>query len=285
MFYICTVLVNYNSGVMIKIQNLQFAYRRQQALFKDLSVDIEAGSVVGLLGKNGAGKSTLLKLMCGLMAPHAGSIQILNENPIQRRPVFLESIVFVPEEIDLPGIKISRYIKAMARMYPNFDRNKLETILEAFDLQESMKLSKISYGQKKKFIIAFALSTQSRVLILDEPTNGLDIPSKALFRKVVAGALTDEQVVFISTHQVKDVENLIDKIVMIDQGKIVFNQSIFDISSKYAFVSSGTDRSQSALYQEEMPGGYKQIVPCVNQETAIDLEVLFNAVMKGVHFN
>ena len=270
---------------MIKIQNLQFPYRRQQALFKDLSVDIDAGSVVGLLGKNGAGKSTLLKLMCGLMAPHAGSIQILNETPIQRKPVFLESIVFVPEEIDLPGIKISCYIKAMAPMYPNFDRNKLETILEAFDLQESMKLSKISYGQKKKFIIAFALSAQSRVLILDEPTNGLDIPSKAMFRKVVAGALTDEQVVFISTHQVKDVENLIDKIVMIDQGKIVFNQSIFDLSSKYAFVSSGTDRSQNALYQEEMPGGYKQIVPYVNQETAIDLEVLFNAVMKGVHFN
>ena len=266
---------------MIQIDKLSFSYRKQQDLFSDLDLKVEAGSIVGLLGKNGAGKSTLLKLMSGLLTPNSGTITILGESPQRRRPNLLEEIFLIPEEIALPPLKIAKYVKASKAIYPRFDEAKFNTILAEFELDELMKLNKLSYGQKKKFIIAFALSTNCKLLILDEPTNGLDIPSKALFRKVVAGALTDEQVVFISTHQVRDVENLIDRVLMVNNGKVVLNKSLFDISEKYSFISTTKSDVADVVYQEEVPGGYKAMVPARGEETEVDLEVLFNAVSQG----
>ncbi len=263
---------------MIKIDNLSFSYRKQADLFVDLNLKVEPGSIVGLLGKNGAGKSTLLKLMSGLLMPKSGTISIMGEVPSCRRPVFLQEVFLIPEEIVLPPVKIEKYVKASRKLYPHFDEEKLQSILTDFELSDDMNLSKLSYGQKKKFIIAFALSTNCKLLILDEPTNGLDIPSKALFRKVVAGALTDEQVVFISTHQVRDVENLIDRVLMVNHGKVVLNRSIYEIAEQYSFVSSPKAYMQDVIYQEEIPGGYKAIVPAQGEETEVDLEVLFNAV-------
>jgi ABC-2 type transport system ATP-binding protein len=270
---------------MIQIQDLMFSYRKQPVLFDGLALQVDAGSIVGLLGKNGAGKSTLLKLMSGLLSPQDGDISIFNQSPQLRRPDFLKEIFFVPEEIALPSVKIKSYVSAMAPLYPDFDMEKLESILYDFELNKGMRLSKLSYGQKKKFIIAFALSTQCKLLILDEPTNGLDIPSKALFRKVVAGALTEEQAVFISTHQVKDVENLIDRVLVISEGKMVMNRSLFDITSNYNFISTNKTDTPGAIYNEEVPGGYKVIVPATDKETDVDMEVLFNAVSNGVTLN
>ena len=269
---------------MIEITNLTFSYGKQPVLFNGLSLSENAGSIVGLLGKNGAGKSTLLKLVTGLMEASTDAITVMGEKPFKKNPSFLEEIFFIPEEYDLPSVKISEFVKANAKFYPHFDYSKMGKILTDFELEQESRLSKLSYGQRKKFLIAFALSTNCKLLVLDEPTNGLDIPSKAIFRKVVASSLNDDQLVFISTHQVKDVENLIDKIILLDQGKIIFHENLWEISEKYTFSTVTNIEGMKCLYNEVAPGGFKVIKPVNGNPTEVDIELLFNAIINGVKF-
>ena len=193
----------------------------------------------------------------------------------------LEDLFFVSEEFQLPGISINNYVKANSRFYPRFDGKLLHKLLVDFELPETKSLQKLSYGQKKKFLISFALSTKCRLLILDEPTNGLDIPSKAIFRKVLAGSLDGEQLVIISTHQVKDVENLIDRIIMLESGRFIMQKDLYEISSKLNFATASSAEGEDVLYSEMVPGGYKVITPQVNGESSVDIELLFNAVTQG----
>ncbi len=267
---------------MIDIKNLNFNYtKKQQPLFQDLDCELNAGSIVGLLGKNGAGKTTLLKIMIGLLLPTSGQVKVNNHIPRRRQPSFLEDLFFVSEEFQLPGISIGNYVKANSGFYPRFDEKLLHKLLVDFELPETKSLQKLSYGQKKKFLISFALSTKCRLLVLDEPTNGLDIPSKAIFRKVLAGSLDEEQLVIISTHQVKDVENLIDRIIMLESGRFIMQKDLYEISSKLHFATTSTAEGEDVLYSEMVPGGYKIITPQVNGESSVDIELLFNAVTQG----
>lgn len=268
---------------MIDIQNLSFCYSKKKPLYEDLNFEAKAGSIIGLLGKNGAGKSTLLKIMAGLLKPHNGKMLIMDKVPFQRKPSYLEQVYFVPEEFSIAAATIKSYLKSMAPLYPNFDHSKMKLVLHDFMLEENQNLGKMSYGQKKKFLIAFALSTNCKLLLLDEPTNGLDIPSKALFRKVMAGALSDDQMVIISTHQVKDVENLIDRIVLIDDGHIKFNQSIIKITDTYAFHTVSELSNGDYLYNEVAPGGYRVLTAKNGIETPLDIELLFNALTSGIN--
>lgn len=266
---------------MIQIKDLNFAYPRQQALFSSLSVHLEAGSITGLLGKNGAGKTSLLKLLTGLLHPQSGELSVLDHNPRKREVSMLNDVFLVPEEFYFPGITIRDYQKAYAPFYPRFDNEMMDHILVEFELSTESNLQRLSHGQKKKFLIAFALSTRCRLLVLDEPTNGLDIPSKSLFRKIMAGSLDEDQLVVISTHQVKDVENLIDKIIILDNGKVIFQQTIGEISQKVCFVSGTSEDVKGAIYSEAVPGGYRLMMPNGHAETEVDIELLFNAITKG----
>ncbi len=267
---------------MIDIKKLNFNYNNKQpALFEDLDCELQAGSIVGLLGKNGAGKTTLLKIMIGLLLPTNGQVKVNDHSPRKRQPSFLEDLFFVSEEFQLPGISINNYVKANSVFYPRFDEKLLHKLLVDFELPETKSLQKLSYGQKKKFLISFALSTKCRLLVLDEPTNGLDIPSKAIFRKVLAGSLDEEQLVIISTHQVRDVENLIDRIVMLEKGRFIMQKDLYEISEKLNFSTSSTADGEDVLYSEMVPGGYKVITPQVNGDSSVDIELLFNAVTQG----
>ena len=267
---------------MIDIKNLNFNYtKKQQLLFHGLDCELQAGSIVGLLGKNGAGKTTLLKLIIGLLFPTEGNVEVIGHQPADRQPSLLQDMYFVSEEFHIPGISIKNYVKANAGFYPRFDMELLQRLIRDFELPETENLQKLSYGQKKKFLISFALSTKCRLLILDEPTNGLDIPSKAIFRKVLAGSLDEDQLVIISTHQVKDVENLIDRILILEDGKFVMQKDLFDISSSLNFSTSSSGEGENVLYSEMVPGGYKVITPQTNGNSPVDIELLFNAVSIG----
>lgn len=269
---------------MIKIQNLTFRYKKQDALFTDLSFKQEKGSITGLLGKNGAGKSSLLKLISGLHKPHQGELAINGFKPFDRLPDFLSDLYVVSEEFSFPSITISLYIKSTAPLYPKFDYQKMNHILQEFELDAKKSLNGLSHGQRKKFLIAFALSTNCSLLILDEPTNGLDIPSKSLFRKILVSSVSDEQLVLISTHQVKDIETIIDTIVILDEGKIVYNETILDISNQWQFKTVASLAAiETPIYQEKCLGGYR-IIAAANEleETEIDIELLFNAIINKV---
>lgn len=266
---------------MIKINNLSFGYKKKSPLFNNLAMEMENGQIVGLLGKNGAGKSTLLNLMSGLINLQQGEILVNGNIPFKRTPSFLEDIYLVPEEFSFPGVSIERYVKANSIFYPNFDHVKLDKILIEFELKYDYNLNKLSHGQRKKFLIAFALSTNCATLLLDEPTNGLDIPSKSQFRKIIVGSVTEEQLVVISTHQVKDIDSVIDTIIVLDNGNVVFNENTYDILQKYQFETvPSLQNAKDVLYSEQCPSGYKIIVPTKkNESSVIDLELLFNAII------
>ncbi len=267
---------------MINIKQLNFSYsKKQPPLFEDLDCELRAGSIVGLLGKNGAGKTSLLKILTGLQFSTGGTIQVNGHAPNKREPSFLEELFFVSEEFHIPSISMEKFVKANAPFYPRFDRALLERLIADFELPETKNLQKLSYGQKKKFLISFALSTKCKLLILDEPTNGLDIPSKSIFRKVLAGSLDEDQLVIISTHQVKDVENLIDRILLLEKGQFILQKDLYDISSKLNFSHSSTDKGENILYSEMVPGGYKTITAQTDGDSSVDIELLFNAITQG----
>jgi ABC-2 type transport system ATP-binding protein len=264
---------------MIIINDLRFSYSpKQQPLFNELHCELSAGSIVGLLGKNGAGKTSLLKLMIGLLRPTAGSVRIMGHEPADREPSLLENIYFLPEEFHHPSISIRNYVKANAGFYPRFDQNLLERLIVDFELPDNKRLNQLLYGQKKKFLISFGLSTKCRLLVLDEPTNGLDIPSKAIFRRVMAGSLDEDQLVIISTHQVRDVENLIDRVLMLEKGKFIMQKNLYEISSRLRFATAASAEGDNILYHEMVPGGYKVITPQAGGDSPVDIELLFNAI-------
>lgn len=270
-----------NQYAMIKIENLSFHYKKKAPLFTDFSLEVEDGHILGLLGKNGAGKSTLLSLIAGLISPQQGLISVNDFTPFQREPGYLSDIYMVPEEFAFPSISIAGYVKAFSPLYPKFDHEKLERNFGEFELQPSSNLNQLSHGQRKKFLIAFALSSNCKVLILDEPTNGLDIPSKSQFRKILVSSVSDDQLVVISTHQVKDIDTIIDKIVVIDSGKLIYEEDTDRITQKLYFETvASLSGLENILYQESCPMGYRIMLPATaEKESSIDLELLFNAII------
>ncbi|WP_248724012.1 ATP-binding cassette domain-containing protein [Seonamhaeicola sp. ML3] len=267
---------------MISIENLSYNYSKKETLFKDLNFKQDTGNIVGLLGKNGAGKSTLFKIISGLVHVKSNGVEVNGFKPSNRNPNFLSDIFLVTEAPFYPALSIASYVKVYSTFYKNFDHEKMNQILSDFELKPSHKLQKLSHGQQKKFTIAFALATNCKLLLLDEPTNGLDIHSKSVFRKVLVNAVGDDQLVLISTHQVKDIEAVIDKIVIIDNGNIVFEEDMITILEKLQFKRVVSLEDKTVLYSEKSVGGYDAILPVINEEeTEIDIELLFKAVLNN----
>jgi ABC-2 type transport system ATP-binding protein len=265
---------------MVIIENLSFGYKKKP-LFDQLSLRFKAGHIYGLLGKNGTGKSTLLRNIAGLLLPKNGSITVNGFTPFDRLPAFLEDVFLVAEEFYLPDIPISGFIKYYSPFYPRFDNTKLDRYLNAFEIPADSMLQNMSYGQKKKVLISFALATNARLLLMDEPTNGLDIMSKSQFRKILAEALDEERCMIISTHQVKDLENLIDRVTVIDEGKILFDENIEDVTKKLSFRFANDSRDLAgALYSEASLSGNVIVAPNMEgAESRLDLELLYKAIV------
>lgn len=265
---------------MITIQNLNFSYSKGRPLFKDMELNLRQGHIYGLLGKNGAGKSTLLKNIAGLVYPTDGEIRVLGHDPKRREPVLLQEISFIPEEFHLPAVCSDKFIRANASFYPRFDRDYFQELIREFEIPEKQKLADMSYGQKKKYLISFGLASNTKVIIMDEPTNGLDIPSKVQFRKIMAAALTDERCVLISTHQVRDLDNLIDAVILLDEHRVAVNASVQALTDALCF-KKVRELPADVLYAESTLGGFNTIQRnTLQEESKLDLELLFNAVLQ-----
>ena len=267
---------------MIEIKNLSFSYGWKE-LFQEMDLALQPGNIYGLLGLNGAGKSTLLRLMTGLLFPTNGTLTTLAYDPAKREPGLLSKLFVLPEELNAPAITDREYVRVRAPFYPDFDHDRLDRYLQEFDLPQRRKLTTLSYGQKKKFLLSFGLACNASVVMLDEPTNGLDIPSKGLFRRLIAEALTDQQIFIISTHQVRDVDSLIDPIVILHEGTVLFNQTLAQVTSQIRISHSTTRPDRNAeelLYSEPTVGGFSAVWKDENAaDGQVDLEVLFKAVI------
>lgn len=267
---------------MVNVQNVTFSYTRKTQLLSNLSLQLEAGRIHGLLGKNGEGKSTLLKLIAGLDFAKSGVISTMGFNPEKRHPEMLREIFFIPEELPQLNMSISEYENVYAPFYPNFVAEKFNGYLKEFDIENKKSmLQKLSHGQKKKVFIAFGLATNTKLLLMDEPTNGLDIPSKGQFRRMVASAIDENRCLVISTHQVHDLDSLIDNIIVMEKHEIVFNQTIENITKKLLFrVADRNEKDETVIYSEDNLRGLYQV--CENktgQESKLDIELLFNAIL------
>jgi ABC-2 type transport system ATP-binding protein len=266
---------------MINIQNLNFHYKANQPVYSGLNMELRRGNIYGLLGENGVGKTTLLKLISGLLFPTEGQCLTFDFEAKNREPEMLEKIYLLPEVYTLPKIKMSEYINLYATFYPKFDHKKVAEYVKIFGLSDTKKLSEFSHGQQKKWLIAFGLATNTELLLMDEPTNGLDIPSKGLFRQLMAEAMGEEKTVIISTHQVRDLENLIDPIIILEYNQVLVNNSIEEIAQKLKFVLNET-QSQNALHCEPAIGGFWCVEPNTDGiESKVNIEMLFNAAVKN----
>ena len=267
---------------MLEVKNLSFSYGRRKAkVLEDFSLTLQKGSVYGLLGKNGTGKSTLLYLMAGLLRPQQGNVIYKGMEVFKRRPETLQDMFLVPEEFALPNVSLKQYVGLNAPFYPSFSEEILKACLRDFDMNEDIHLGELSMGQKKKAFMCFALATNTSLLMMDEPSNGLDIPSKSQFRKVIASGMTDEKAVIISTHQVRDIDSLLDHVLIMDGTNLLLDASVSAICEKLYFAEQGMNEpTDGALYVQPSVQGNSVILPNeYGEESKLNLEVLFNAML------
>ena len=275
---------------MITIKDLGFSYG-EKAVLKNITMTLEEGKIYGLLGENGVGKTTLLTLLCGLKAVKAGSIDTDGHNPYDREPSLLSEQYYLSDEVAPMNMTALDYAKNYGKFWTGFDIAKFTEIMGVFENNPAQKMTKMSFGQLKKTYIAFALACNTKYLFMDEPTNGLDIPSKAQFRKAVTKYTREDSVILISTHQVRDLENIIDPIIILDKQDVLLNASTEEISEKLYFDYS-TEKLADALYCEMIPGGNIQVaLNTEGKDSKVNIEALFNTVhmhkelIKGLDFS
>ena len=267
---------------MITVENLSFLYRKsKRAVLHDFSLSLEKGRVYGLLGKNGAGKSTLLYLMSGLLTPKSGKVVYHDVDVRRRLPITLQDMFLVPEEFDLPPVSLISYIELNSPFYPRFSKEDMVKYLHYFEMDINIDLGALSMGQKKKVFMSFALATNTSLLLMDEPTNGLDIPGKSQFRKFIASGMTDDKTISISTHQVRDIDKVLDHVLIMDNSRVLLNESTMSICDKLFFTESeNRELLQSSLFSTPSIQGNFLLLPNESgEDSEINLELLFNATL------
>ncbi len=267
---------------MLQVKNVSFSYRRgKKEVLHDFSLSLGKGGVYGLLGRNGAGKSTLLYLMSGLLIPKKGEVIYHDVNVRLRQPVTLRDMFLVPEEFDLPPISLLSYVELNSPFYPRFSKEDMVKYLHYFEMDQDVNLGALSMGQKKKVFMSFALATNTSLLIMDEPTNGLDIPGKSQFRKFIASGMTDDKTIVISTHQVRDIDRILDHVLIMDNSQVLLDESIGDICNKLLFIESDNrDLVSNALFTlPSVQGNYLLLHNTDGEESEINLELLFGAIL------
>lgn len=266
---------------MIHVQGLEFGYTRSRKVFRGLGLELGQGSIIGLLGRNGEGKTTLLKLLTGQLLRQSGQLEVLGHDPKRRQVSFLQQVYLLPEEVAVPSISIAKFFEVNGAFYPSYDAALGRELLQIFSLSPEMNLKKISQGQKKKALIAFALALRVPLLLMDEPTNGLDIPSKSEFRRVLAQYTSEEQTIIISTHQVRDLEQIIDSVLVLEQGAIICQATVSEIASRLRFAPVQPGETSQPLYTEQSPLGLLGVFARGADEEAEDfsMELFFNALL------
>ena len=217
---------------MIKINNLSKSFDNKSIL-KNINFNIEPGTIVGLVGVNGAGKSTLLRTIMGIYFPDNGSI-LIEDRDVLKFPEIKEFIGYVADKSDyFNKLKIKNILKQYSLTYKNFDIEKFNKANETFNIPLNTKLGKLSKGNIARVFFMLALSINPKLLVLDEPTSGLDPIAKRNFLKMLVDEVYENKTtVLISSHNLNDLEAICDKIIFIDNGEIVENNSLDNLKSE-----------------------------------------------------
>lgn len=271
---------------MLTIKDLTFSYNRKRKILDDFSLDLYPGGIYGLLGPNGAGKTTLLLLAAGCLKPQRGCVEFDGRNVCNHLPSVSNRIFLVPEEVSLPEVSIEEYIARNSPFYPNFSKAVFDECLEMFDFKPSGKLNALSMGQRKKVLLSFSFACRPNIILMDEPTNGLDIPGKTAFRKIAARMTTDDMTLLISTHQIRDLDLILDHVIIMNDTQLLLSASVSEILDRLSFASGlETLSSLPVLESSERPGGFDvmmAVAPGLQMpETDVNLELLFNYSLKN----
>jgi len=266
---------------VIKIKDLNYHYFRKRKVYNNLNLTIQEGTISAILGLNGAGKTTLLNLIAGFLIPKDGNCEVFGYQSAKRNPAMLQDLFMVSDISDYPSTTIEKFCNLYADFYPNFDAELLSQCLADFSLSPQQSLKQLSLGEKRKVMLSFALSTRCKLLLFDEPTNGLDIPSKATFRRLIAAHTNEDQTILIATHQVRDLGNLMDRVIIEHQGKIILNETTERITEKLVFGLKSNDIQPEDLIHinENMASNESVSINRGNQSSQVDLELLFNAAI------
>ncbi len=275
---------------MIDLERVTFKYSNSRTVFRDASLHLDPGYIYGLFGKNGVGKSTLFRMICGANPINGGTIRVLDQTPFDRSPRLLSSLHLIPEDMAMPAMDIQTFAKHYGAFYPNYSASDLAHYAEMFEIPSDQKMSAMSLGQRKKTMIAFAFSLHTQILLMDEPTNGLDITSKRTFRSILDEAKTSDQLIIISTHQVRDLEQLIDAVLIVADKRIIVNAKVSGILAKYRFGECIPDGDNPPIYSESVCGrcmGISRRRPgdadaaAQPENGAVDLEMFYEAAISG----
>ena len=268
---------------MIQIEGLHYGYGRA-ALYADFSAQIGQPGIYGVFGRNGSGKSTLLRLLCGLLTPWQGRVRVLGFEPRQRAAEFLASVYIVPEEFHLPNLTAAQLARTHGSFYPRFSHALFSDYLQVLEVPVDSRFETMSLGQKKKAAIVFALATQTPLLLMDEPTNGLDIVGRGQFRELMRRPEQAQRVVMISTHQAHDLESILSHIWFIDQGRLALAARMDELADRLSMGVAATAQAlptDGLLYQEALGAQMAYVarrVAGAPAEGALQLELLYKAL-------
>ena len=265
---------------MISFNQLGFRYRLGSQVFRDFSMTLSPGHVYGVLGENGVGKSTLMKLASGVLIPTAGSVTIDGREASLREEATMAKIIYLPEEFSLPALTLDEFRKVTTPFYPSFSDESFEECCRLLDVVRDRRLDKLSMGQRKRAYLAFAFACRAEWLLLDEPTNGLDVAAKEAFRRLVARYVDEGHSIIISTHSVREIDSLIDHLIILDRKGIVLDASIGEIGSRLRFGRCSAE--EEPLYSEStLAGTSGVVVNTTDEESPVDIEMLFMASLRS----
>jgi ABC-2 type transport system ATP-binding protein len=283
---------------MIEIKNLSLGFIKSNGLpatrvnlgtvkpvLENLSLTIEPGHVYGLIGRNGAGKTTLMNCINGIIAIrrkdqpiYLDGVKLNINNPYDHAKLF-----YVTDTISNIHILADAFANTLACFYPDFSVNSYKEYMEMFHMDRNVFLDELSLGEKKSVFLSYAFASGAPYVILDEPTNGLDITSRKVFRKLIASYMTPDRAIVISTHHINEISSLLDHILILDNKHIVFDHSVMETGSVLSFIESDDeDLRQQALYSMTSAYGNRMILPnSGGSDSEIDYELLFEAVLEN----
>ena len=244
---------------LVSARNVSKFYGSVRAV-DDISFDIEKGKITGLIGPNGAGKTTLLKAVLGL-TDCQGSLSVLGLDPFRQRKELMQNICFIADVAVLPRwIRVTQLLDFIEAVHPRFSRSRAEELLSRTKVRRDAKVRELSKGMVTQFHLSIITAIDAKLLVLDEPTLGLDI----IFRKEFYGNLLNdyfdgERTILITTHQVEEIENLLTDIMFIDDGKIILDASMGDLPERYVELLASGENAEEArqlnpIYEREVFG-------------------------------
>lgn len=231
---------------VVHARGLRKAYRNKLAL-DGTSFRIEAGRIVGLIGPNGAGKTTALKAMLGLI-PFEGELSVLGRDPRTQRDALMNDVCFIADVAVLPRwIRVSEAIDFVAGVHPRFDRAKCERFLANTQLKPRQRVREMSKGMIVQLHLALVMAIDARLLVLDEPTLGLDILyRKQFYQRLLEDYFDEQKTIVITTHQVEEIEHILTDVMFIRDGKIVLDAPMEDVGERFVEVLVSADRAEAA---------------------------------------